>query len=432
MYKLRFISLFQFCIILCCLQQLQMTTGFLSNFPRGLNFLHTSTKPISSSRTASVFSTTTTLLKSTISPSGGDANYYANGAAGLPYQNLGDLSDDSLRMGLFAEISSLEKKLEQAMNNGKYDDAKVLVQKLSALKQATESSFDPFRPSGAAALQQSSTAASGGNGGNQYVADERGSISFGNMKISRTANPTGSQTGTGAGDNSNNNSQKEKSAPAKKNNFAGNFFSQMPRLVVDMEDFLNLQKRQKEQERIKSERAKRMKEAREKPIYVDLEDDDYTNTGPQPVAASPKHSDLTTTGVRVEIFSFFEAEKSRAVRGKYYFMCNIRVSNYNDEEVKLLGREWQIYKVDSDAPEIMHSEGAYGEKPVIPPGTMFQYHTEVEVSVDTVKPVIGRVEGHFVIERDDPENPGKKIQETVNMAPFFLSIPPDTFVLASR
>lgn len=369
--------------------------------------IHSLPKPNASRRT-SIFSTVSR---------GGD-NYYPNGAAGLPYQNLGDLSDDSLRMGLFAEISSLEKKLENAMNDGKYDDAKVLVQKLSALKQATESSFDPFRPSGAAALS---------NTNNQYTSDDRGSISFGNMKISRTSNPLNSNTKTEPSTNGDTVTTTKKSS-----SFAGNFFSQMPRLVVDMEHFLNLQKRQKAQEKQNSERARRMKEAREKPIYVDLEDDEYSNTGPQPIASSPKHSDLTTTGVRVEIFSFFEAEKSRAIRGKYYFMCNIRVSNYNDEEVKLLGREWQIYKVDSDAPEIMHSEGAYGEKPVIPPGTMFQYHTEVEVSVDTVKPVIGRVEGHFIIERDDPENPGKKIEEVVNMAPFFLSIPPDTFVLASR
>lgn len=398
-----------FSVFIFCLQ-FYMTTSFHSNLPfpsRGSPY--SLTNPIASRRTS---------LFSTVSR-GGD-NYYPNGAAGLPYQNLGDLSDDSLRMGLFAEISSLEKKLENAMNDGKYDDAKVLVQKLSALKQATESSFDPFRPSGAAALSNSNT---------QYSSDDRGSISFGNMKISRTPNSVNSNTKTESSANGNG----EASTSTKKNsNFAGNFFSNMPRLVVDMEHFLNLQKRQKAQEKEKSERVRRMKEAREKPIYVDLEDDEYSNTGPQPISASPKHSDLTTTGVRVEIFSFFEAEKSRAIRGKYYFMCNIRVSNYNDEEVKLLGREWQIYKVDSDAPEIMHSEGAYGEKPVIPPGTMFQYHTEVEVSVDTMKPVIGRVEGHFIIERNDPENPGKKIEEVVDMAPFFLSIPPDTFVLASR
>jgi len=405
------ISIILLFTVLCCLQ-LHIATGFLSNSPLKRLSAFSPAKGLASRRT-SIFSTVSR---------GGD-NYYPNGAAGLPYQNLGDLSDDSLRMGLFAEISSLEKKLENAMNSGKYDDAKVLVQKLSALKQATESSFDPFRPSGAAALT---------NSNNQYVSDDRGSISFGNMKISRTSSPL--NTNNNKVDASVNNKEEATTATTKKNsnNFAGNFFSQMPRLVVDMEHFLNLQKREKAIEKERSERARRMKQEREKPIYVDLEDDEYSNTGPQPISSSPKHSDLTTTGVRVEIFSFFEAEKSRAIRGKYYFMCNIRVSNYNDEEVKLLGREWQIYKVDSDAPEIMHSEGAYGEKPVIPPGTMFQYHTEVEVSVDTVKPVIGRVEGHFIIERDDPENPGKKIEEVVNMAPFFLSIPPDTFVLASR
>lgn len=186
---------------------------------------------------------------------------------------------------------------------------------------------------------------------------------------------------------------------------------QQPRIVVDMGV--------RPDERIQKEKKQVASQAKaETPAPV----------GSSAMDAFKRHSDITTQGIRVEVFSFYQPSKSAPSDNQFSFVCNIRITNYNDEDIQILNREWKIYKCDGSSPEFMQTHGVYGEQPVVPAGKIFNYHSDFTIRVQPAarNPVLGRIEGYFNVATGGL---GRRNVQVV-IAPFYLILPPDTFVLA--
>ncbi len=83
-------------------------------------------------------------------------------------------------------------------------------------------------------------------------------------------------------------------------------------------------------------------------------------------------SDTTTNGVRVEVRSYYVAERSRPYRGEWYFAYRVRISNVGQETVQVMSRHWIITDANGDVEEV-RGAGVVGEQPVIAVGESFEY-----------------------------------------------------------
>jgi hypothetical protein len=71
-------------------------------------------------------------------------------------------------------------------------------------------------------------------------------------------------------------------------------------------------------------------------------------------------SDTTTRGIRIEVESEYEPERSSPYESYYFFSYHVRISNLGEETAQLLARVWII--TDSDG-EVQTVEGpAWSEK----------------------------------------------------------------------
>jgi uncharacterized protein affecting Mg2+/Co2+ transport len=149
--------------------------------------------------------------------------------------------------------------------------------------------------------------------------------------------------------------------------------------------------------------------------------------GDMPMEASRKrHSDITAYGIRVEVFCFFQPAASRPQDNQYQFQCNIRITNTNPGDVQLLSRELKIFKADGSPPEYGPASQQLESQPVVGPGSVYMYMSEFGITcVPEDKKYLGRIEGHFNVAVKD-ENAVVKVP----IAPFWLEIPGDTLVLA--
>src|SRR5258706_14088056 len=83
-------------------------------------------------------------------------------------------------------------------------------------------------------------------------------------------------------------------------------------------------------------------------------------------------SDTVTRGVRVEVESQFEAERSSPGAGEFFFSYTVRISNVGDEVVQLVNRHWVITNANGEV-EHVRGAGVVGEQPVLEPGESFEY-----------------------------------------------------------
>lgn len=143
-------------------------------------------------------------------------------------------------------------------------------------------------------------------------------------------------------------------------------------------------------------------------------------------AVRKRHSDITAYGIRVEVFCFFQPAASRPQDNLYQFQCNIRITNTNPGDVQLLSRELKIFKADGSPPEYGPASQQLESQPVVGPGSVYMYMSEFAITcVPEDKKYLGRIEGHFNVAVKD-ENAVVKVP----IAPFWLEIPGDTLVLA--
>jgi ApaG protein len=83
-------------------------------------------------------------------------------------------------------------------------------------------------------------------------------------------------------------------------------------------------------------------------------------------------SDTTTRGIRVQVDSFYEAERSSPQENYYFFVYQVRISNVGGEAAQLISREWFITDANGDTQRVQ-GPGVVGEQPVLAPGEHFEY-----------------------------------------------------------
>jgi len=81
-----------------------------------------------------------------------------------------------------------------------------------------------------------------------------------------------------------------------------------------------------------------------------------------------------TKGIRVTTKVKFKEEYSEPENSYFVFFYRITIENFNDFEVQLLRRHWDIF--DSNGIKtVVNGEGVVGEKPILTPGELFSYES---------------------------------------------------------
>jgi len=83
-------------------------------------------------------------------------------------------------------------------------------------------------------------------------------------------------------------------------------------------------------------------------------------------------SDTTTRGIRIQVDSRYDAERSAPQESYYFFIYRVRISNLGEETAQLLSREWFILDGKGQVQRVQ-GDGVVGEQPVLEPGDTFEY-----------------------------------------------------------
>jgi ApaG protein len=83
-------------------------------------------------------------------------------------------------------------------------------------------------------------------------------------------------------------------------------------------------------------------------------------------------SDTTTRGIRVQVQSFYDEDRSSPQESYYFFSYQVRISNQGLETAQLVSREWIITDGNGDSQRVQ-GPGVVGEQPVLAPGDEFEY-----------------------------------------------------------
>ena len=146
---------------------------------------------------------------------------------------------------------------------------------------------------------------------------------------------------------------------------------------------------------------------------------DTTTRGPRRAADAPpdapvqgvRTSDCTTRGIRIEVRSEFLAERSSPREEQYLFQYHVRISNVGTETAQLVSREWIITNADGEV-ERVKGPGVVGEKPVLPPGGVFEY-----TSFCPLKTAVGTMQGSYQMVTQD----GTRFEAAISA--FTLAVP---------
>jgi len=122
-------------------------------------------------------------------------------------------------------------------------------------------------------------------------------------------------------------------------------------------------------------------------------------------------SDTTTRGIRVQVASSYEPERSAPQEKYYFFAYRVRITNDGEETAQLLAREWIITDGDGDVQRVT-GPGVVGEQPVLPPGGSFEY-----TSFCPLRTPVGAMHGSYRM-----RTAGGEVFEAV-IAPFSLAVP---------
>ena len=83
-------------------------------------------------------------------------------------------------------------------------------------------------------------------------------------------------------------------------------------------------------------------------------------------------SDTTTRGIRVQVESFYDEDRSAPQESYYFFAYHVRIANVGTETAQLLTREWIITDATGHQQRVQ-GPGVVGEQPVLAPGEAFEY-----------------------------------------------------------
>jgi ApaG protein len=122
-------------------------------------------------------------------------------------------------------------------------------------------------------------------------------------------------------------------------------------------------------------------------------------------------SDTTTRGIRIQVESFYDEERSSPQERYFFFAYQVRISNVGDRPAQLVSREWVITDANGDVQRVQ-GPGVVGEQPVLAPGESFEY-----TSFCPLPTAVGTMEGSYRMVLDDGESFDALI------APFSLAVP---------
>jgi ApaG protein len=122
-------------------------------------------------------------------------------------------------------------------------------------------------------------------------------------------------------------------------------------------------------------------------------------------------SDATTRGIRVQVQSFYDEERSSPQESYYFFAYHVRISNLGPVTVQLVSREWFITDANGDTQRIQ-GPGVVGEQPVLAPGDSFEY-----TSFCPLPTPVGAMRGTYRMVLENGESFDAEI------APFELAVP---------
>jgi ApaG protein len=83
-------------------------------------------------------------------------------------------------------------------------------------------------------------------------------------------------------------------------------------------------------------------------------------------------SDTTTRGIRVQVQSVYDEERSSPEENYFFFSYQVRISNLGSETAQLISREWIITDGNGESQRVQ-GPGVVGEQPVLSPGEAFEY-----------------------------------------------------------
>ena len=122
-------------------------------------------------------------------------------------------------------------------------------------------------------------------------------------------------------------------------------------------------------------------------------------------------SDTMTRGIRVQVQSFYDEERSSPQESYYFFSYRVRISNQGGETAQLVSREWIITDGNGDAQRVQ-GPGVVGEQPVLAPGDEFEY-----TSFCPLPTPVGSMQGSYRMVLENGES------FDADIAPFSLAVP---------
>lgn len=122
-----------------------------------------------------------------------------------------------------------------------------------------------------------------------------------------------------------------------------------------------------------------------------------------------------TGDIVVRVSVSYLPEQSEPSKGRWFWAYHIRIENEGQTRVKLVSREWVI-RDGRGARHEVRGEGVVGEKPVIEPGSAFDYVSGCPLSTPT-----GAMEGRYHMVASDGSSFSVEIPRFPLVAPAVLS-----------
>lgn len=122
-------------------------------------------------------------------------------------------------------------------------------------------------------------------------------------------------------------------------------------------------------------------------------------------------SEALTRGVRVQVRSQFDPNRSNPAAGQWFFLYTVTIENLAEETVQLLTRHWIITDGNGHVEEV-RGPGVVGEQPILAPGEAFEYTSGCPLTTE-----VGKMEGTYQM----ITNSGQQFDAAI--APFTLATP---------
>ncbi len=108
-------------------------------------------------------------------------------------------------------------------------------------------------------------------------------------------------------------------------------------------------------------------------------------------------SDITTEGLRVQVFPEYLEEQSNPELNRFVFTYRVVITNDGERWAKLVARHWIIINAEGDREDV-EGPGVVGFTPELYPGESFEYSSSCPIDTGW-----GTMEGSFKMIRDDGE-----------------------------